>query len=231
MAFYYYLKVGPTFDHNIVLLTASLTLSFMIRNTSPVGWPPLIALKLFHDRSLVTFIKAGVLIAVPVILLCVLADSFYYGMEHFPVLTGYNFMNVNVVQGISKMFGTEPGLWYISFVFPEYFHVAYPLALYALGTGLWTGRNRHMSILVIAYVALFSALGHKERRFMQPVMPFCFLLAADAFSSILKQSLAKKTPYVSTVSKLFFLTYLIVNGIIGLTSNMQYSRRFWTVAY
>jgi len=47
VAFYYYLKAGPKFNINIVLLTASLSLSFMIRNSSPVGWPPLIAIKIF----------------------------------------------------------------------------------------------------------------------------------------------------------------------------------------
>ena len=140
------------------------------------------------------------LVFVPIVGLCVLGDSLYYGIEHFPVITSYNFMKFNVVEGLSKLFGTEPSYRYLSFAFPEYLHVAYPLAIYALGTALWTGRNRHMAILIVGFVMLFSALAHKEHRFLQPVIPFCFLFAGDAFSSLLKQALARKRPYVSRVS-------------------------------
>lgn len=109
-----------------------------------------------------TFILAGVFIFVPIVALCILADSYYYGMEHFPVVTSYNFMKFNVVEGLSSMFGIEDSTWYFTFAFPEYFHVAFPLAIYAFASSLWTGRNRHMSILVACYVGLFSALPHKE---------------------------------------------------------------------
>jgi phosphatidylinositol glycan class B len=114
----------------------------------------------------VPFILAGVFIFVPTVGLCILADSFYYGMEHFPVVTPYNFMKFNVVEGLSSMFGIKASTWYFTFALPEYIHVAYPFAVYAFVSAIWTGRNRHMALLVACYVGVFSALPHKEQRFL-----------------------------------------------------------------
>lgn len=111
IAFYYFLKVSNKFDKNIVMLTFLLTLSFMIRNTSPIGWPPLILIKVIKDRSWIPFLLAFVLVFIPVAFLSVAIDSYYYGV--FPVITSLNFMRVNVSEGVSKYYGTSPFHFYI----------------------------------------------------------------------------------------------------------------------
>jgi hypothetical protein len=78
IAFFYFLKVTNKFDKNIAILTGLLTVSFMIRNTSPIGWPPLILIKIIKDRSLVAFIMAFVVVFIPVVFVSILVDSFYY---------------------------------------------------------------------------------------------------------------------------------------------------------
>jgi hypothetical protein len=78
IAFYYFLKVTNKFDKNIAILTGLLTVSFMIRNTSPIGWPPLILIKIIKDRSLVAFIMSFVVVFIPVVFVSILVDSFYY---------------------------------------------------------------------------------------------------------------------------------------------------------
>jgi hypothetical protein len=50
----------------------------MMRNTSPVGWIPLILLKIIRDNSFFPFLISGIFIAVPTILLCIYLDSLYY---------------------------------------------------------------------------------------------------------------------------------------------------------
>jgi hypothetical protein len=72
--------VTNKFDKNIIILTAALTVGFMMRNTSPIGWPPVLAVKILRDKSLIPFIIAGITIFIPVVGLCILVDSFYYGM-------------------------------------------------------------------------------------------------------------------------------------------------------
>jgi phosphatidylinositol glycan class B len=127
IAFFYFLKVSNKFDKNIVLLTFLLTLSFMIRNTSPIGWPPLILIKIVKDRSWLPFILAFVFVFIPVAFLSVALDSYFYG--DFPVITSLNFMRVNVSEGLSKYFGTSPFHFYIIEAIPFFFTVALPAVI------------------------------------------------------------------------------------------------------
>ena len=60
------------------MLTATITLSFMMRNTSPIGWIPLLAIKVLYEGALIPFILAGIFVAVPIIGLIVAIDTFYY---------------------------------------------------------------------------------------------------------------------------------------------------------
>ena len=80
------------------------------------------------------FLFAGIFVFLPVVLLCVVVDSYYYGISNFPVLTAYNFFEVNVTQGLSKYFGTEPFLFYMVAILPLYFTVAFPSLVAALYT-------------------------------------------------------------------------------------------------
>lgn len=47
VAFYYFLDQGRAFTKSTAVMTGLITTSFMIRNTSPVGWIPLLAIKVF----------------------------------------------------------------------------------------------------------------------------------------------------------------------------------------
>lgn len=48
IAFYYYLDIKSTFDKSTAIMTALISISFMMRNTSPVGWIPLLILKIIY---------------------------------------------------------------------------------------------------------------------------------------------------------------------------------------
>ena len=103
----------------------------MIRNTSPVGWIPLLAIKVLREGSLIPFIISGIFVAIPVIAICVASDTLYYGGEEL-VLTGKNFLEVNVIQGLSKFFGTDPFYWYFVAFAPSIYTVIYPFTLTAV---------------------------------------------------------------------------------------------------
>ncbi len=131
IVFYYFLKVKNRFDINVAVLTAGLTVSFMIRNTSPIGWPPLLLYKIIYDGSLVPFLIAGVFVFLPVVALFILIDSFNYGFDSFPVITAYNFVKANLAEGLSKYFGVEPVHFYLFAVLPLIFLALYPCLLAA----------------------------------------------------------------------------------------------------
>jgi hypothetical protein len=50
----------------------------MMRNTSPVGWIPLLILKIFRDRAFFPFIQAAFIVALPIMFYCIVIDSLYY---------------------------------------------------------------------------------------------------------------------------------------------------------
>jgi len=99
----------------------------MMRNTSPVGWPIVLAIKIWRDRSLLSFLMAGLLIFMPVVFICIGIDSYYFG--EFPVITSYNFMQANITEGLSKYYGVEPPFYYLFVVIPFFFTTYLPLLI------------------------------------------------------------------------------------------------------
>ncbi len=138
----------------------------MIRSTSPIGWPPLILIKIFKDHSWRPFLSAFALVFIPVASLIVGIDSFYYGF--FPVITSLNFMKVNVAEGLSKYFGTDAFHIYFSDWIPEYFTVAIPAVYFGYYTylrdKLTISKDQipYLAILSLSYIMIFSLIAHKE---------------------------------------------------------------------
>lgn len=75
VAFSYYIDQKDKFNLNTVLLTALISISFMIRNTSPVGWVPLLGYKVLFEGSLLPFIKSGIFVALPILFVLVYIDT------------------------------------------------------------------------------------------------------------------------------------------------------------
>jgi len=130
IAFYFFLDQDHRFSLNTVILTALISLAFMMRNTSPIGWIPLLAYKVLFNSSLFPFFVAGILVALPILALCTYVDTVYYGGTEW-VFTGVNFLKVNVVHGLSKYFGEDPWYWYLIAFAPAIYTVIYPLVIYA----------------------------------------------------------------------------------------------------
>ena len=130
VAFYFYLDQKSKFTINTVILTALISIGFMMRNTSPVGWIPLLAIKIFREGSFVPFVLSGIFVALPILLGCVWIDTKFYGSETW-VLTGYNFLQMNLLDGLSKYFGEDPPWYYITIAALAIFTTLYPFLVYA----------------------------------------------------------------------------------------------------
>lgn len=76
--YYFYLRQGSSFTLDTAIFTFLLTLGFMMRNTSPVGWIPLMLIKIFRDGAFMPYLTAGVVVFAPVVAGCVYLDSLYY---------------------------------------------------------------------------------------------------------------------------------------------------------
>ena len=134
IAFYFYLLQKNEFNKNTVIFTMLLTIGFMMRNTSPVGWIPLLIVKIIDDGAFLPFLTSGIFVAIPLIIAIVYIDSVYYmgantsssgtsldvrqhDKQFEWTVTGYNFLKVNVLEGLSKYFGDhELSMYIINFL-------------------------------------------------------------------------------------------------------------------
>lgn len=183
VAFYVYLKLDAKFTRWTMMFTAILSVEFMIRNTAPIGWVPLLFIKVFRDGTFMSFLMSAILVAAPILAATVYFDSYIYSMETGKfewTITGYNFLRVNVVEGLSKYFGDDPWWAYVGKFFWAQYNVMYPLIIYAVyyyTRESWKQKKSpEMSYMCIFYIIIFSIIPHKEKRFMLPITAFIYLI-------------------------------------------------------
>ena len=106
-------------------------------------------------------------------------DSAFYDKFCF---TPYNYFYANIIQGKAAAFGTSPWWYYL----PILAALAVPLLsvlLFALfAKGLLTIKNV-FSLAILFFIIGHSMVGHKEERFLFPVMFFMVYLAAIAYQN------------------------------------------------
>jgi len=128
---YYFLRTSGKIDLSTVVMTGLLTLAFIIRNTAPIGWVPLLLIRILRDRAFLSYLISGFLIAIPLLIASIAIDTWFYGEL---TITAYNFFRVNVFEGLSVYFGTSPWHYYLRDALPMYLNIQYPIALYAFYT-------------------------------------------------------------------------------------------------
>lgn len=183
IAFYYYQRVDEkVLNPSTALFTGLVSVQFMMRNTSPIGWIPLLFLKVLKQGAFLPFLCCAITIALPIVVSSTYLDSVYYSHRQPAfewTFTGLNFLRINVVEGLSKYFGDHPWWFYLGAFGPAMFTVIYPAVIY--GTYFYTremlsqGRSPEIMYMTFFYVFVFSVIGHKEKRFLLPVFAFCSL--------------------------------------------------------
>ncbi|TBU02399.1 Alg9-like mannosyltransferase [Hamiltosporidium magnivora] len=108
------------------------------------------------------------------VLLMALVDSYFYKELTF---VPFVFFNVNVRWSISEVFGEQHVLSYVWF---------FIVLTGFIGTFLFLNfnANQNIAIFVLIYLIFYSALKHKEMRFIVPVIPFCNLLCAISINKM-----------------------------------------------
>ena len=108
LVFNYYLEISSKFDKNLIAVAFWLSIAMGIRNTSIMAWVPLLIIKMFTKRAIISFILSAILVALPTLALVVALDSLYYGGL---TITAWNFLLINVLENRSSDFGVQP-LWF-----------------------------------------------------------------------------------------------------------------------
>lgn len=86
VVFYYYINIKPKiWDKNLNLLTLAITISFIIRSSSIVGYIPLALIKIIQDLNFfIPILVAGLTITIPLIIMNLMSDAHFYGYFTIP---------------------------------------------------------------------------------------------------------------------------------------------------
>lgn len=125
-----------------------------------------------------------------VALLCGL-DSLYYGKL---TLTPLNFVLTNL-SSVSLFYGSSPWHYYLTQGVPILCTTALPFVLH--GSWLCLGRTsaapaRQLLGLVAWCIAVYSLAGHKEWRFLHPILPVMHLFAAKSLVDLYARAASRK---------------------------------------
>jgi hypothetical protein len=172
IAFYFFSKLKPTFDRNMACMTLFITISFIIRSSSLAGWIPLALYKILNSWDYFTAILlSGLLVALPTFALSIFIDSSFYGMLTFPP---YNFVQVNVMENLSKAFGVDLPNYYldemrefitaITALFPLHLFVFALFTVYQINGRLPNTKDRFPAffIFIVFNLLILSSVEHKE---------------------------------------------------------------------
>jgi len=109
-------------------------------------------------------------------------DTLYYGK---PTLTAFNFLQTNI-SSVSLFYGANPWHYYLTQAIPILLSTALPFVLH----GFWmtltskSARNntplRTMLATIIWSITVYSLGGHKEWRFLHPILPLMHVFAAKS---------------------------------------------------
>ncbi|KAK2191499.1 hypothetical protein NP493_49g03045 [Ridgeia piscesae] len=142
-----------------------VALAIVVRPTAAIVWLPLVMWHMWMYRS--SFWKLTKMFAergFVVLFLSSLIDRFFYGQW---MNVHYNFLQFNILHDMAGFYGTHPWHWYLSQGFAV-----------IMGTHLFPfllAVKHAMEPVLLAVIAwttfVYSLLGHKEFRFLLPVLP------------------------------------------------------------
>ncbi|KAF8136435.1 glycosyltransferase family 22 protein [Boletus edulis] len=186
------------------------------RPTNAVIWLYMFSVLFWRLRGnamhLAYILRDTVCIGLTVFLAVFTLDTWFYGR---PTSTLMNFLLVNA-SPVSSFYGSSPWHYYVLQAFPILCTSALPFVLH----GLWLafakpGSKLHiMAGCIVWTVFVYSFIGHKEWRFLHPLLPMMHILAAESIVQLIHDQEARNARPISrtpaTWSKLQFVIPLIL---------------------
>lgn len=160
---------------SVLILSFFGFFSCIVRPTNCILWSFLgggLLIKNFSNSSR-TFRLALSLMAVLALVtgLSASADYYFYGIWTFPAV---NFVEFNVVKNLLIFYGSAPWHFFLFQGLPLMLMGFLPI----LVSSLWNNRTSVLAGLTVFVTTAFSAISHKEVRFLQPVYPVMLVLTA-----------------------------------------------------
>ncbi|XP_078600609.1 GPI alpha-1,2-mannosyltransferase 3-like [Branchiostoma floridae x Branchiostoma japonicum] len=174
-ALYYYpwpQEASTTGSNKQVVMYLSLAaLSCVVRPTAAIMWIPLCMLHLVNSGSkLRTITLHFIPVGLGALTWSAVIDRIFYGKW---VLVQYNFLEFNVLSNMGSFYGSHPWHWYITQGFPV--TMATQLIPFICGSVKFWRKQMLVLLVILWTVVVYSFLGHKEFRFIMPVVPLAMM--------------------------------------------------------
>lgn len=176
----------------------------LLRPTNAVLWIFLIPRAIVKERQArhaahLLLLSASIGTA-SVIIATTLDTTFHRGVPSLPLLS---FLLQNVYHSISLFYGSHPWHWYLSQGLPVVLMGSLPLAAIGGASLLTTPTpsqiGRDIVGLICWTLCVYSILGHKEWRFLQPVVPLLHVLAGVAWQETKTET--RQRPWLDRLRK------------------------------
>ncbi|XP_019614320.1 PREDICTED: GPI mannosyltransferase 3-like, partial [Branchiostoma belcheri] len=155
----------------VVIYLSLAALSCLVRPTAAIMWLPLCGLHLVSCRNkLHTFTLHFIPVGVGALAWSAVVDRIFYGKW---VLVQYNFLEFNVLSDQGSFYGSHPWHWYLTQGFPVV--MATQLFPFVFGAVKFWRKQKLVLLIVLWTVMVYSCLGHKEFRFIMPVLPLAMI--------------------------------------------------------
>ena len=192
-----------------------------------------LAVDLKDNSDRLRFVLERVLpVAVVSNVLILVVDRIGYG---FWTCTLFNFIRWNILEDISSEYGVHPVHWYFTQGLPTTIGTFLPLAGYGAYIALKTRHRARVLVEVVAFfVGVLSMVGHKELRFLLPVLPLVHICCGLALYQIsLRVSgwaqrrkilwrLAIAFVGVSNVCAIYYLSRVHQRGSLDVVDNLAH---------
>ncbi|KAJ3693913.1 hypothetical protein LUZ60_009393 [Juncus effusus] len=206
--FYWFYAISSSEKSEIASRKLALALAFLscaIRPTSAITWLYVGLMDLFQIRSKFKFIFLEVIpVGCLILALISLLDRWMYNTW---VIVPLNFLKFNFLSSGGDYYGTHVFHWYFTQGFPSMVWTFLPFCIF----GVIKSKEKRLSGLIAWMLGLYSILGHKEFRFVLPVLPIALIFAGYFLASMEKKN---NSSYTKNKNKLkIVVAFLLVTNI------------------
>ena len=194
--------------------------SVAIRPTAGIFWAILTLYILIGPYSIpkLKFLFYAFVMGLLWIGILLISDRLFFGYWVFVPL---NFLKFNVIRGVSDFYGTHPAHWYFSNALPVILLSLLPAFIFGCFQLLKTlftvsvqppekHRGGFLLVCIFGYILFFSVLGHKEFRFLYPILPLMLLVSGYGITSFLQKF---KIPGIKKSWKFVIIVLLLLPNI------------------
>ncbi|KAI7903719.1 Alg9-like mannosyltransferase family-domain-containing protein [Cokeromyces recurvatus] len=166
-------------NYRIALILASI--ACVMRPTNALIWLFLgIHLLIISPYRVKLAMNAAGVVSIVLLLNTLLDTRLFTGVWSFKVFTPWLFFKTNVINSISLFYGVHTWHWYLTQGIPVILTTFLPFVgfgLYRMDKAIYD-RIKILLGLTIWMIIVYSLLPHKEFRFIFPIVPILFIVAA-----------------------------------------------------